>query len=152
MKSGHLAHALFPGGIDISAITSSSAEGVEETSRRLAQGERYLYEACFLFEETLVIVDLLIRTETGFQAFEVKSSLRVSDTYIKDACLQYYVVKNCLPATRGLFFGDFKSRLPPKRRTGREKTISQAQHSPTGGRAHSLFRASVGKGPTSIKS
>jgi len=100
---GHLAHALFPGGTDISKITSSSAEGVEETSRRLAQGERYLYEACFLFEETLVIVDLLIRTETGFQAFEVKSSLRVSDTYIKDACLQYYVVKNCLPQLEDFF-------------------------------------------------
>lgn len=100
---GHLAQNLFPGGTDISKITRNTGEGIEETARRIAEGEKHLYEACFLFEGTLVIVDLLVRTETGFEAYEVKSSLRVSETYIKDACLQYYVVKNCLPQLTDFF-------------------------------------------------
>lgn len=100
---GYLAQSLFPGGTDISKITRNSAEGLEETKKRLEAGEKHLYEACFLFEETLVIVDLLVKTETGYVAYEVKSSLRISDTYVKDACLQYYIVKNCLPQLEDFF-------------------------------------------------
>lgn len=100
---GYLAQSLFPGGTDISKITRNSAEGLEETKKRLEAGEKHLYEACFLFEETLVIVDLLVKTETGYVAYEVKSSLRISDNYVKDACLQYYIVKNCLPQLEDFF-------------------------------------------------
>ncbi len=38
-----------------------------------------------------------------YRAYEVKSSLKVSETYIKDACLQYYVLKNCLSNFDDLF-------------------------------------------------
>lgn len=100
-KRGHqiglLAQQLFPRGTDISLITKTNAEAIEETKKRLAAGEKVLYEAAFAFNGTLVLLDLLVLTDEGYDAYEVKSSVRVSETYIKDACLQYYVVSEALP-------------------------------------------------------
>lgn len=100
---GHLAQSIFPGGTDISLLTKTNAEAVEETKRRLAAGEKILYEAAFLHQGTLVLVDLLVHNGSGFDAYEVKSSIRVSETYIKDACLQYHVVSEQLPTLQDFF-------------------------------------------------
>ena len=34
------------------------------------------------------------RDQDGWKAYEVKSSTKVSDTYIKDASIQYYTITN----------------------------------------------------------
>ncbi|MGZ3882848.1 MAG: DUF2779 domain-containing protein, partial [Bacteroidia bacterium] len=60
-------------------------------------------EATFVFNDVLVMVDILRLGEMGWEAYEVKSSLKINDTYIKDACLQYYVLKNSLPALSDFF-------------------------------------------------
>jgi predicted RecB family nuclease len=43
------------------------------------------------------MVDILHKHEDKWIAYEVKSSLKITDTYVKDACFQYYVIKNSLP-------------------------------------------------------
>jgi hypothetical protein len=62
-----------------------------------------IYEGTFIFNGVLVMVDILHFDGQHWTAYEVKSSLKVSDAYIKDACLQYYVLKNSLDNFDDLF-------------------------------------------------
>jgi len=100
---GFLAQQLFPGGINIVEHDSNKERAVAYTKQLIENKTSVIYEATFVFEGILVMVDILVLTDNGYLAYEVKSSLKVSETYIKDACLQYYVVKNCVPKLNDFF-------------------------------------------------
>ena len=100
---GKLAQQLFPGGIDVSATAKSSRSAFELTQQLLNENANTIYEATFIFNDVLVMVDILHYDGENWMAYEVKSSLKVSDAYIKDACLQYYVLKNSLGKFSDLF-------------------------------------------------
>lgn len=92
-KVGKIAQELFPGGTDSSPKTPFQyPQAVEKTARLLNEGETIIYEACFQFNEVLVALDILVKDEAGWKAFEVKSSKSISETYLLDAALQYYVI------------------------------------------------------------
>jgi hypothetical protein len=93
---GKLAQSLFSNGIDVSEKTPNLQQATLLTKELIEQQQPVIYEATFVFNQVLVMVDILVLTDTGYEAYEVKSSLKISSTYIKDACLQYYVLKNCL--------------------------------------------------------
>ncbi len=100
---GLLAQELFPGGIDVSKQTKSAGEGAEIT-KQLIQNKTYtIYEATFIFNGVLIMVDILHFDGERWNAYEVKSSLKISEVYVKDACLQYYVLKNSLVEFNDLF-------------------------------------------------
>ncbi len=42
----------------------------------------------------LVINDIIVRNGSKWNAYEVKSSTSISETYLNDAALQYYVLSN----------------------------------------------------------
>ena len=42
----------------------------------------------------IVALDVLVKNAQGWKAYEVKSSTSVSDTYVKDAAIQYYTILN----------------------------------------------------------
>lgn len=97
-KVGELAHGLFPGGVDVSPDhVFKFAEAVAKTRALIASGQEVIYEAAFIFEETLVAIDMLVKREGRWYAYEVKSSLKISQAYVMDAALQYYIIKNNLP-------------------------------------------------------
>lgn len=100
---GFFARQLFPGGRDVSAETKNSEEALTATAKLIAEGVNTIYEAAFVFNGVLIMVDILHRDGTRYFAYEVKSSMKVSETYLKDACLQYYVLKNTLPGFEDLF-------------------------------------------------
>ena len=102
---GVLAHDYFPGGIDMSpASPSQFPKKVAETWQNLSNPEvKVMYEAVFQFNDTLIMLDMLVRDGDQWLAVEVKSSLRLSDTYYNDAALQYYVLHGC-----GVPLSDFK--------------------------------------------
>jgi hypothetical protein len=100
---GNLAQQLFPGGIDVSLQTKNSKAAFELTQQLLKENVTTIYEATFIFNDILVMVDILHFDGENWTAYEVKSSLKVSDAYIKDACLQYYVLKNSLNNFDDLF-------------------------------------------------
>lgn len=100
---GNLAQQLFPDGVDVSLKTKNSREAFDLTQQLLAENVRTIYEATFIFNSVLVMVDILHHDGLNWNAYEVKSSLKVTDAYIKDACLQYYVLKNSLPEFDDLF-------------------------------------------------
>jgi len=92
---GDLAQQLFLGGIDVSPKSPSQYQkSVIRTTELIAQGQEVIYEATFQFEQTLVMLDLLVKTEDGYDAYEVKSSKKLSETYYTDAALQNYVIVN----------------------------------------------------------
>lgn len=100
---GQLAQQLFPGGIDVSLQTKNSKAAYELTQELLKRNNNTIYEATFIYNNFLVMVDLLHFDGSVWNAYEIKSSLKISDTYIKDACLQYYVLKNTLQDFSDLF-------------------------------------------------
>ena len=94
---GILAHDYFPGGIDMSPNSPSQfPKKVAETMANLENTSiNTMYEAVFQYNDTLIMLDMLVRDGDRWMAVEVKSSLRLSDTYYNDAALQYYVLKGC---------------------------------------------------------
>ena len=94
---GVLAHEVFPGGIDMSPNSPSQfPKKVAETQANLNNPDvKVMYEAVFQYNDTLIMLDMLVREEDRWIAIEVKSSLRLSDTYYNDAALQYYVLHGC---------------------------------------------------------
>ena len=94
---GVLAHEVFPGGIDMSPNSPSQfPKKVQETWDNLSNPEvNVMYEAVFQYNDTLIMLDILVRDGDRWLAVEVKSSLRLSDTYYNDAALQYYVLHGC---------------------------------------------------------
>lgn len=91
---GILARQLFPGGQDATAgMSPRSIDAVARTREFIEAGVNVIYEASFIYSDILVMVDILVRTETGWDMYEVKSSLRVSATNVMDASLQFAVVR-----------------------------------------------------------
>ena len=92
---GLLAQELFPNGADASPENHfKMVESVGKTLDFISQGESIIYEATFQYNNVLAALDILVKVEEGWKAFEVKSSTKVSDTYIKDAAIQYYTITN----------------------------------------------------------
>ena len=69
-------------------------ESVGKTLKFISQGESIIYEATFQYNNVLAALDILVKDEEGWKAYEVKSSTKVSETYIKDAAIQYYTITN----------------------------------------------------------
>jgi len=92
---GILAQSLFPGGVDASPESIYNFhQSVLDTILYLEDGERIIYEAAFQYNGVLAALDILVKDEEGWKAYEVKSSTSVSETYIQDAAIQYYVITN----------------------------------------------------------
>jgi hypothetical protein len=98
-----MARQLYPDGIDISAqIPATFNEYLKSTQEQIHLGREVIYEATFKYNDVLVMLDILVKTATGWKAIEVKSSIAISETYIEDALLQYYVINGS-----GLTLEDF---------------------------------------------
>jgi hypothetical protein len=102
---GVLAHEVFPGGINMSPNSPSQfPKKAQETWDNLSNPEvKVMYEAVFQYNDTLIMLDMLVRDGDQWLAVEVKSSMRLSDTYYNDAALQYYVLHGC-----GVALSDFR--------------------------------------------
>ncbi|MBZ0242939.1 MAG: hypothetical protein K8F24_06980, partial [Bacteroidales bacterium] len=92
---GVLARDLFPGGVDLSPRSPSQFQKRRaETLEALRNPDvNVIYEGVFQHDEVLIMLDILVREGQKWRAIEVKSSLKLSETYMQDAFLQYYVLK-----------------------------------------------------------
>lgn len=90
---GVLAQSLFPGGVDLRPESARDfRDSLARTTAAIASGATVLYEAAFVHDDVLAAVDLLVRDERGWHAYEVKSTGRVKQQHIEDATLQYHVL------------------------------------------------------------
>ena len=92
---GILAQELFPGGIDASPTDYTKYfESFKYTQQLIDEGAEVIYEAGFCFDYVMCFVDILVKKDGRWHAYEVKSSTKVSETHIIDASLQYYIMRN----------------------------------------------------------
>ena len=90
----------FPNGIDISAELKRNTEAYPTLTAQLLDKdeETDLFEAGFLYNEVLVLADVVHRRLDGsLDVYEVKSGSTLSDTYRRDAAIQHYVISHCHP-------------------------------------------------------
>ncbi len=95
---GKLAQTLLPGGVDASLPFGDhpgSDEQVRLTTQLIDSGQKVIYEAAFLFDEVLVIADIMVRWGNKWKLYEVKSSTGVKEVHYPDAAVQYYVISKC---------------------------------------------------------
>ena len=103
---GLLAQKLFPDGTDATPIKrSDNLAAVAHTKQLIDNGVEVIYEAAFQHRQVLVILDVLVKNtprtfpnkttwDNEWYAYEVKSSTKISHTYLLDASLQYWVITN----------------------------------------------------------
>ncbi len=92
---GKLAQDLFPeGSIAAEGDPPNYQKAIKKTNDLIKSGTKIIYEAAFLFNEVLSIADIVVIEKDGIKVYEVKSSTSISETYINDAALQYYVISN----------------------------------------------------------
>jgi hypothetical protein len=86
---GKVAQQLFPGGI---AMSRPGKPAALKTAQLISEGFPVIYEACFIADDVIVALDILVKSGNGYHAFEVKSSSALSEVYYNDAYLQYHVI------------------------------------------------------------
>ena len=104
--------ATFPDGIDLSAELHRNVDAYPARTAQLLDrihtpsplrgtppnlgGELVLFEAGFLYDDVLVLADVVHKNADGtLEVYEVKSGTALSDTYKRDAALQHYVISHC---------------------------------------------------------
>ena len=88
----------FPDGIDLSAELKRNVDAYPaRTAELLDKGDDVaLFEAGFLYDDVLVLADVVQQREDGtLDIYEVKSGTALSETYRRDAALQHYVISHC---------------------------------------------------------
>lgn len=92
---GILARKLFPRGVDASPESQFEYDkAVLLTKKLIEEEQKVIYEAAFNYSNVLAVADILINEKSGIKVYEVKSSTSISETYIRDAALQYWVISN----------------------------------------------------------
>jgi hypothetical protein len=90
---GILAQQLFSGGVDLGEYIPSDFNKVfNETERLINEGQTIIYEAGFKWDNTICFVDILVKKNEKWYAYEVKGSTSVSDVYLWDTAFQYHVI------------------------------------------------------------
>jgi hypothetical protein len=92
---GALARDLFPSGINLKDFFDMDMPlSVSLTAEHISNGHTILYEAAFIYQQVLSLIDILVKEDDRYYAYEVKSSTSISETYILDASIQYWIMKN----------------------------------------------------------
>ena len=89
---GELARQLFPGG-ELIEFDENDFNGMIERTRQLVeQGCETIYEGCFREDGVFAMCDILRKTPTGWEMYEVKSSVKVKGYHRLDASIQWHVL------------------------------------------------------------
>lgn len=92
---GVLAQQLFSGGEEIVFDFRKIKENVQRTKDLITSGVETIYEASFIHDDVLVMVDILHMGLNGWEMYEVKSSTQVKPVNEDDIAIQYYVLTGC---------------------------------------------------------
>ncbi len=92
---GELAQQLFPNGVDCTPESFYDfGPSIELTNQSIEKGKKVIYEAAFQYGQVLVALDILVKKDDGWHAYEVKSTNETKEAHIQDAALQYWVMVN----------------------------------------------------------
>ena len=94
---GTLAQQLFPGGVDASRGEPwKVSQAISYTQKLIRDGCDVIFEAAFTNKspkgDLLCYIDILVREEVGWAAYEVKASTSVKGYHLTDTAFQHYVI------------------------------------------------------------
>lgn len=91
---GKLAQQRWPGGVEVGFKPWEREPAIAQTQKLMADATvPAIYEAAFLHQGLYVRVDILARTDEGWDLIEVKSSTRPEkEVFLKDLAVQYWVL------------------------------------------------------------
>ena len=92
---GELAWEYFPDGKMAVLEEFPGYESARRTQELIAQGVQTIYEATFIYHDTLVAVDIMHKENGMWNMYEVKSTNSIKSEHFEDVAIQYYVVKGC---------------------------------------------------------
>lgn len=91
---GRIARDLFPGGVILSAGGAKISEKtLALVHEHIEKGTPVLYEVPFQSDDLLAIMDILTFADGRWNAYEVKSSASISETFLWDITFQAYVIR-----------------------------------------------------------
>jgi len=90
---GEIAKKIFPGGKEVPYLRGEYKEMFDITKNLIKKGVTTLYEASFIYDDIFVRVDLMNKTEKGWDIYEVKSSTKIKKYHEYDASIQWHVLK-----------------------------------------------------------
>ena len=99
-----------------------------KTAEHLQNGTPVICEAAFLYYNNYCAVDILKKTESGYDIYEVKDA-RVHEQFVRDAGFQYYIVSRCRLPVERIFIvthgGDEKAPFIPNEVTKEAKDFAK---------------------------
>lgn len=91
---GSLAQMLFPGGITLASSNPKAyKQSISLVHEHMAGKTNIMYEVPFIHNDLMAIMDIVVYEHGRWHAYEVKSSLSISDTYLWDIAFQAYVIQ-----------------------------------------------------------
>ncbi|MFM9423447.1 MAG: hypothetical protein RIR06_1908 [Bacteroidota bacterium] len=92
-RIGALSQERFSGGVNAEPENKRDFQAwIESTREFIANDESVIYEAAFSYEGSFCALDILLNQSGNLTAIEVKSGGSKTDTYVKDAAFQYFVM------------------------------------------------------------
>jgi len=92
-RIGALSQERFSGGVNAEPENKRDFQLWLDTTRDfIANGEETIYEAAFSYRGSFCALDILLNQNGNLTAIEVKSGGSKTDTYVKDAAFQYFVM------------------------------------------------------------
>ncbi len=91
--------SLFPNGVDISQLLGKNIQKYPELTETFLteEGEKTLFEAGFVYNEVLVLADVVHKDADGnVSVYEIKDSLSVKEVFRRDVSIQHYVISHCV--------------------------------------------------------
>ena len=76
---------------------------IAKTQEHIFAGTNVICEAAFSYYNNYCAVDILRKTDDGYNMYEVKNSLNKSEQFVKDAGFQYYILNRCKILISGIF-------------------------------------------------
>lgn len=68
---------------------------IRKTQEHLAKGTPVICEAAFSNYNNYCAADILRKTDTGYDLYEVKNAPEVHEQFVRDAGFQYYIITRC---------------------------------------------------------
>lgn len=88
---GILARNLFHGGVDASENVRNFEEAYQKTLSLIHEGHSVIYEASLVWKGAGAMVDILIKTDAGWEIIEIKSSAKIYFHHVLDAAFQFFI-------------------------------------------------------------
>jgi CRISPR/Cas system-associated exonuclease Cas4 (RecB family) len=91
---GEISKELFPNGKEVPYFPGEPLKMAMLTKEYIEDGITSIYEASFIYDDIFVRVDLMNKTDKGWDIYEVKSSTRIRRYHEYDVSIQWHVLKS----------------------------------------------------------